>query len=189
MLKIRLSRGGTKKRPFYQIVVADSRNPRDGKFIEKVGYFNPLLPKSKPERLSLESERITHWLKMGAQPTLRVAKFLGTANLAPVPEKRNNPIKALPKKKAQERLKAAQAPKEAPAAAPAAEAAPATEAAARENLTRVGADARQWAPVARAGAERLGDARKRPEAHRARSARSPWTISSSSNGVFVVPYS
>ncbi len=129
MLKIRLARGGTKKRPFYQIVVADSRNPRDGKFIEKVGYFNPLLPKSKPERLSLESERITHWLKMGAQPTLRVAKFLGTANLAPVPEKRNNPIKALPKKKAQERLKAAQAPKEAPAAAPAAEAvaAPAAE--------------------------------------------------------------
>jgi len=117
MLKIRLSRGGTKKRPFYQIVVADSRNPRDGKFIEKLGYFNPLLPKSKPERLSLESERITHWIKMGAQPTLRVAKFLGAANLAPVPEKRNNPIKALPKKKAQERLKAAQAPKEAPAAA------------------------------------------------------------------------
>ena len=129
MLKIRLSRGGTKKRPFYQIVVADSRNPRDGKFIEKLGYFNPLLPKSKPERLSLESERITHWIKMGAQPTLRVAKFLGAANLAPVPEKRNNPIKGLPKKKAQEKLKAAQAPKEAPAAAPAAEAvaAPAAE--------------------------------------------------------------
>ena len=128
MLKIRLSRGGTKKRPFYQIVVADSRNPRDGKFIEKLGYFNPLLPKSKPERLSLESERITHWIKMGAQPTLRVAKFLGAANLVPVPEKRNNPIKALPKKKAQERLKAAQAPKEAPAATPAAEAAPVVEA-------------------------------------------------------------
>ena len=121
MLKIRLSRGGTKKRPFYQIVVADSRNPRDGKFIEKLGYFNPLLPKSKPERLSLEAERITHWIKMGAQPTLRVAKFLGAANLAPVPEKRNNPIKGLPKKKAQEKLKAAQAPKEA-SAAPAAEA-------------------------------------------------------------------
>ena len=129
MLKIRLSRGGTKKRPFYQIVVADSRNPRDGKFIEKLGHFNPLLPKSKPERLSLESERITHWLKMGAKPTLRVAKFLGAANLAPVPEKRNNPIKALPKKKAQERLKAAQAAKEAPAApaAPAAEAVPAAK--------------------------------------------------------------
>jgi small subunit ribosomal protein S16 len=123
MLKIRLSRGGTKKRPFYQIVVADSRNPRDGKFIEKLGYFNPLLPKSKPERLSLESERITHWIKMGAKPTIRVAKFLGAANLAPVPEKRNNPIKGLPKKRAQERLKAAQAPKEAPAVAPAAEAA------------------------------------------------------------------
>jgi len=136
MLKIRLSRGGTKKRPFYQIVVADSRNPRDGKFIEKVGYFNPLLPKSKPERLSLESERITHWIKMGAQPTLRVAKFLGAANLAPVPEKRNNPIKALPKKKAQERLKAAQAPKaeapvaEAPAASVAEAAAPVAEVAA-----------------------------------------------------------
>jgi small subunit ribosomal protein S16 len=130
MLKIRLSRGGTKKRPFYQIVVADSRNPRDGKFIEKLGYFNPLLPKSKPERLSLEAERITHWIKMGAQPTLRVAKFLGAANLAPVPEKRNNPIKGLPKKKAQERIKAAQTPKEAPAAAPAVEAvvaAPAAE--------------------------------------------------------------
>jgi small subunit ribosomal protein S16 len=125
MLKIRLSRGGTKKRPFYQIVVADSRKPRDGKFIEKLGYFNPLLPKNKPERLSLESERITHWIKMGAKPTLRVAKFLGAANLAPVPKKRNNPIKGLPKKKAQERLKAAQAPKEAPAAAPAAEPTPA----------------------------------------------------------------
>jgi small subunit ribosomal protein S16 len=121
MLKIRLSRGGTKKRPFYQIVVADSRNPRDGKFIEKLGYFNPLLPKSKPERLSLNSERITHWIKIGAKPTLRVAKFLGAANLAPVPEKRNNPIKGLPKKKAQERLKAVQAPKESLAAAPAAE--------------------------------------------------------------------
>ena len=88
-----------------------------------------MLPKSKPERLSLEAERITHWIKMGAQPTLRVAKFLGAANLASVPEKRNNPIKALPKKKAQERLKAAQAPKEAPAAPAAEAAAPAAEAA------------------------------------------------------------
>ena len=99
MLKIRLARGGTKKRPFYQIVVADSRNPRDGKFIEKLGYFNPLLPKSKPERLSLESERITHWLKMGAQPTLRVAKFLGTANLAPIPEKEIIQLKLYLKRK------------------------------------------------------------------------------------------
>jgi small subunit ribosomal protein S16 len=110
MLKIRLARGGTKKRPFYKIVVADSRNPRDGKFIEKLGFFNPLLPKNNSERINLEIDRIKHWLKIGAQPTLRVAKFLGAANLAPVPEKRNNPIKAVPKKKAQERLKAAQQP-------------------------------------------------------------------------------
>lgn len=156
MLKIRLSRGGTKKRPFYQIVVADSRNPRDGKFIEKLGYFNPLLPKSKPERLSLESERITHWIKMGAQPTLRVAKFLGAANLVPVPEKRNNPIKALPKKKAQERLKAAQAPKEAPAATPAAEAAPVVEAA---------APAAEPAPVEAAKAEDKAPEAEAPKAN------------------------
>ena len=135
MLKIRLSRGGTKKRPFYQIVVADSRNPRDGKFIEKVGYFNPLLPKSKPERISLDSGRITHWIKMGAKPTLRVAKFLGAANLAPIPEKRNNPIKALPKKKAQERLKAAQAPKvDAPATESASAEDPATEKSAQASV-------------------------------------------------------
>ena len=151
MLKIRLSRGGTKKRPFYQIVVADSRNPRDGKFIEKLGYFNPLLPKSKPERLSLEAERITHWIKMGAQPTLRVAKFLGAANLAPVPEKRNNPIKGLPKKKAQEKLKAAQAPKEAPAAAPAAEA--------------VGAPAAEPAPVEAPKAEEKAPEAEAPKAN------------------------
>jgi small subunit ribosomal protein S16 len=134
MLKIRLSRGGTKKRPFYQIVVADSRNPRDGKFIEKLGYFNPLLPKSKPERLSLDSIKITHWIKMGAKPTFRVAKFLGAANLAPVPEKRNNPIKGLPKKKAQERLKAVQAPKELPVAAPASEPAPVEAPKTEENV-------------------------------------------------------
>lgn len=150
MLKIRLSRGGTKKRPFYQIVVADSRNPRDGKFIEKLGYFNPLLPKSKPERLSLEAERITHWIKMGAQPTLRVAKFLGAANLAPVPEKRNNPIKGLPKKKAQEKLKAAQAPKEAPAAAPAAPAAEAVAAPAAEPAPAEAPKAEEKAPEAEA---------------------------------------
>jgi len=109
MLRIRLARGGTKKRPVYRVVIADSRYPRDGKFIEKVGYFNPLIPKSKPERISLDSERIKHWLKIGAQPTFRVARFLGEAKLAPIPEKRNNPQKALPRKKTQERLKAQQA--------------------------------------------------------------------------------
>ena len=128
MLRIRLARGGTKKRPVYRVVIADSRYPRDGKFIEKVGYFNPLIPKSKPERISLDSERIKHWLKIGAQPTFRVARFLGEAKLAPIPEKRNNPQKALPRKKTQERLKAQQAQEqkteakvEAAPAAPAAE--------------------------------------------------------------------
>ena len=128
MLKIRMSRGGAKKRPVYKIVIADSRKPRDGRFIEKVGFFNPLLPKDKKERLSLDIERIKYWLEKGAKPSDRIARFLGEVNVIPKPAQKNNPIKAKPKKKAQERLKAAQAPKEAPAAAPAAEAAaPAAE--------------------------------------------------------------
>ena len=138
MLKIRMSRGGAKKRPFYKIVVADSRRPRDGKFIEKVGFFNPLLPKDKTERLSLDLERIKYWLSQGAQPSERIARFLGEVNVIPMPKQRNNPIKALPKKKAQEKLKkieeakkAAEAAAAAPAPAPAVEA-PAVEAPAVE---------------------------------------------------------
>jgi small subunit ribosomal protein S16 len=129
MLKIRMSRGGAKKRPFYKIVVADSRRPRDGKFIEKVGFFNPLLPKDKKERLNLDIERIKYWLAQGAQPSERIARFLGQAEVIPMPAQRNNPIKAKPKKKAQEKLKAAaeakKAAEAAPAETPAAEAAPA----------------------------------------------------------------
>ena len=117
MLKIRMSRGGAKKRPFYKIVVADSRRPRDGKFIEKVGFFNPLLPKDKTERLSLDIERIKYWLGQGAQPSERIARFLGEAKLIPMPKQRNNPIKALPKKKAQEKLKKAEDAKKAAEAA------------------------------------------------------------------------
>ena len=117
MLKIRMSRGGAKKRPFYKIVVADSRRPRDGKFIEKVGFFNPLLPKDKTERLSLDLERIKYWLSQGAQPSERIARFLGEAKLIPMPKQRNNPIKALPKKKAQEKLKKAEDAKKAAEAA------------------------------------------------------------------------
>ena len=124
MLKIRMSRGGAKKRPFYKIVVADSRRPRDGKFIEKVGFFNPLLPKDKKERLNLDIERIKYWLAQGAQPSERIARFLGQAEVIPMPAQRNNPIKAKPKKKAQEKLKAAAEAKKAAEAAPA-EAAPA----------------------------------------------------------------
>ena len=98
MLKIRLSMGGAKKRPIYKIVVADSRFPRDGRFIEKVGFFNPLLPKTKKERFSLEVERIKHWISKGAKPTLRVSRILGEAEVFPMPPKGNNPQKAIPKK-------------------------------------------------------------------------------------------
>jgi len=113
MLKIRMSRGGAKKRPVYKIVVADSRKPRDGRFIEKVGFFNPLLPKDKKERLSLDIERIKYWLGKGARPSDRIARFLGEANVIPKPAQKNNPIKAKPKKKAQERLAAAEEAKKA----------------------------------------------------------------------------
>jgi len=98
MLKIRLSMAGAKKRPFYKIVVADSRFPRDGRFIEKVGFFNPLLPKAKKERVNLEVERIKHWISKGAKPTLRVSRILGEAEVYPMPPKGNNPLKAIPKK-------------------------------------------------------------------------------------------
>ncbi len=120
-LKIRLTRAGAKKRPFYRIVVADSRYPRDGRFIEIVGTWNPILPKTDPKRVVLETERIQHWVSKGAQPTDRVLRFLDAAGLAKR-EARNNPEKAKPGKKAQERLDAAAAA----AAAPAAEAPAAT---------------------------------------------------------------
>ena len=98
MLKIRLSMGGAKKRPVYKIVVADSRSSRDGRFIEKVGFFNPLIPKTKKERVNLEVERIKHWIGKGAKPTLRVSRILGEAEIYPMPPKGNNPQKAIPKK-------------------------------------------------------------------------------------------
>ena len=98
MLKMRLSMGGTKKRPVYKVVVADSRFPRDGRFIEKLGFFNPLIPKDKKERMSLDAERVKYWLGQGAQPTTRVARILGENELMPMPAKGNNPQKAIPKK-------------------------------------------------------------------------------------------
>jgi len=98
MLKIRLSMIGAKKRPIYKIVVADSRFPRDGRFIEKVGFFNPLLPKTKKERFNLKVERIKHWISKGAKPTSRVSRILGEAEIFPMPSKGNNPQKAIPKK-------------------------------------------------------------------------------------------
>ncbi|RSV42824.1 30S ribosomal protein S16 [Sphingomonas sp. ABOLD] len=122
---MRLSRGGSKKRPYYRIVVADARAPRDGKFIEKIGTYNPLLAKDSPERVKLDNERATYWLGVGAQPTDRVLRFLDAAG---VKERaaRNNPKKAEPgekaKERAEERAEKAKAAAEA-AAAPAEEAA------------------------------------------------------------------
>jgi small subunit ribosomal protein S16 len=104
-LKIRLSRGGAKKRPYYRIVVAEATAPRDGRFIEKIGTFNPLLPKEKPERLMLDQERAKHWLKVGAHPTDRVLKLFDSLGLKKR-EARNNPIKGQPGKKRLEREKA-----------------------------------------------------------------------------------
>ena len=135
MLKLRLSRGGTKKRPVYKVVVADSRFARDGRFIEKVGFFNPLLPKEKKERIGLEAERIKYWLGQGAQPTTRVARILGENELMPMPANGNNPQKAVPKKdRKKEGSEEASKADAAPAAeakkeeAPKADAAPAAEA-------------------------------------------------------------
>jgi small subunit ribosomal protein S16 len=124
-LKIRLARGGAKKRPYYRIVIADTRSPRDGRFIEKIGSFNPLLPKEREDRVVLDLDRAKHWLSVGALPTDRVARFLDAAGVlkrtAP-----NNPTKAKPKAKAQERIEAARlAEEEAKAAAAEAAAAPA----------------------------------------------------------------
>ncbi|MFT8712547.1 30S ribosomal protein S16 [Komagataeibacter melaceti] len=108
-LKIRLARAGAKKRPYYHIVVADSRSPRDGRFIERVGSYNPMLPSDHADRVRLVAERITHWLSNGAQPTDRVARFLGNAGLAPKPTWNEQPKKSAPKKRAQERAAAAAA--------------------------------------------------------------------------------
>jgi small subunit ribosomal protein S16 len=106
-LKIRLARGGAKKRPFYSIVVADARSPRDGRFIEKLGTYNPMLARDHADRVTLKTERIQHWLGVGAQPTERVVKFLAAAGLAEAPAMRETPTKSAPKKKAQERAKEA----------------------------------------------------------------------------------
>ena len=124
-LKIRLARAGSKKRPYYHIVVADVRSPRDGRFIEQLGAWNPMLPKDG-ERVKINEERVKHWLSNGALPTDRVARFLAEAGLVKR-DARNNPAKGVPGKKAQERLAAAKQAEE-EAAAKAAEAAAAAQA-------------------------------------------------------------
>ncbi|GAB5448548.1 30S ribosomal protein S16 [Gymnodinialimonas sp.] len=132
-MKIRLARGGSKKRPFYRIVASDSRMPRDGRFIEKLGTYNPLLPKDSEERVKMDMERVQHWLDQGAQPTDRVSRFLEAAGVTPKKE-RANMKKAQPGKKAVERAeeKASKAAAAAEAAAAPAEEPAAEEAAAEE---------------------------------------------------------
>lgn len=106
-LKIRLARGGAKKKPFYRIVVADVRSPRDGRFVERVGSYNPMLAGDNDNRVILNQDRIKHWLSVGAMPTERVRRFLAVADLVPTPPRREQTKKSEPKAKAQERMKAA----------------------------------------------------------------------------------
>jgi small subunit ribosomal protein S16 len=127
-LKIRLARAGSKKRPYYHVVVADVRSPRDGRFIEQLGSWNPLLPKDG-ERIKIDADRVKHWMSHGALPTDRVARFLDEAGITKR-EARSNPTKALPGKKAQERAAALKTAQEDAAAAIAAATAPAAEEAA-----------------------------------------------------------
>jgi small subunit ribosomal protein S16 len=152
-LAIRLARGGSKKRPYYRVVVADSRSPRDGRFIEKLGTYNPLLAKDSPERVKLDTDRIQHWLGVGAQPSDRVLRFLDAAGIRERAA-RNNPKKGEPGEKAKERVeaqatKAAEAAEAAEAAANApAEEAPAEEAVTEETAAAEEAPAAEDAPAA-----------------------------------------
>ena len=149
-LKIRLSRGGAKKRPFYKIVVAEALSPRDGKFIERLGSYNPMVAKDHAERLVLDIERAKYWLSKGAQPTLRVAKMLSSDGLVKAPVIRDQPIKSAPGKKRQEReAEAAEksaVPAEAPAEEVAIEEAPVAEALVEET-------AKEETPVEKVPAE------------------------------------
>ncbi len=117
MLVMRMTRHGAKKRPYYHIVIADSRYPRDGRYIEKIGAYNPMLAKDNAQRVTFEAERVKHWIKMGAQPSERVARFLHAAGLGAKVEYRESPKKSAPKAKTQERMKVAAAAAEAAAKA------------------------------------------------------------------------
>ncbi len=155
-LKIRLARGGTKKRPHYSIVVADSRTARDSGFIEKVGTYDPMQPKESANRVALKTERIQHWLQIGAQPTDRTALMLSQAGLIKAPVRNATPIKSAPKKKAQERVaeQAAMAEKAAErAAAAVAEAEAAKVAAAEAAEAAKNAPEPEAAPAAEASAD------------------------------------
>ena len=177
-MKIRLARGGSKKRPFYRIVAADSRMPRDGRFIEKLGTYNPLLPKDSEERVKMDLDRVKYWLGQGAQPTDRISRMLEAAGVLKKKE-RLNPEKAKPGKKAQERAEekasklavpAEEAPaqeasaEEAPEAAPEAGASPDAEAAVEEESPKeaAGAESAEEAPAADAAPEEDAAAEETP---------------------------
>ena len=153
MLRIRMSRGGAKKRPYYAIVVADSHSPRDGRFIERVGSYNPLLKKDDPNRITLKAERLQEWIRKGAQPTDRVARFMAAEGLMEW-QHGNNPNKAKPGKKAEERAtQKAERAAAAAAAPPVEEAAPAAEEPAVSEAPAEEAAAAEEAPPAEAAAE------------------------------------
>ena len=164
-MKIRLARGGSKKRPFYRIVAADSRMPRDGRFIEKLGTYNPLLPKDSEVRVTMNMDRINYWLGEGAQPTDRISRMLEAAG-AIEKKDRNNPQKAKPgqkaKDRAQEKADKLAAAEEAPAAEAAAEEAPAAEAAVEEAPAAEAAAAEE-APAEAAAAEEVPAAEEAAE--------------------------
>ena len=162
-LKIRLARGGAKKRPFYRIVVAEASAPRDGRYVERVGTYNPMVPKDHDQRLVLKNERITYWLGQGAQPTERVQKMLASAGLTEAPVIREQPKKSAPgKKRAEREAAAAEAGAEAEAAAAEAPAdeAPVEEATADEapaDAAPAEESAADEAPAEEAPAEEAGD--------------------------------
>jgi len=161
MLKIRLSMGGVRKRPIYKIVIADSRAPRDGRFVEKIGIFNPLLPKEKKERISIEADRVKYWLSKGAKPTLRVSRILGEAQIMPMPKAGNNPQKAIPKKERNKKEEAA--PKSDAPKADAPKAAEAPKADASKAAEAPKADASKAAEAPKADAPKAAEAPKEEE--------------------------
>ncbi len=164
-LKIRLSRGGAKKRPFYRIVVADSRKPRDGRFIERLGTYNPMLAKDHPERILFNEERVRHWLSNGATPSDRVARFLGAANIVPAPAVPEQTKKNQPRAKTLERMKEAEEAAKAKAEAEAAAAAEAAEAEAEAPAEEApaGEAAAEEAPAEDASAEDAGTEEEKKE--------------------------
>lgn len=161
-LKIRLSRGGAKKRPFYHVVIADSRSPRDGRFIERVGMYNPMVPRDHPERIVLKDERIKYWLGVGARPTDRVARFLGQAGIAEAPPVREQTRKNQPRAKTLERMKAAEDAAKAAKAAKDAEEAVAAVAA--EESPAEASPAAEEAPAAPTPAEEKAAEEAEPKA-------------------------